>query len=54
MAPDTQRKGDDQSIVPALDLPFKRHQIRSENDHHQTACEADDEGQLEALPDPRN
>ena len=54
MASDTKREGDDQSIVPALDLPFIRHDAGSENDHHETACEADDEGQLEALPDPWN
>jgi len=54
MASDTQREGYDQSIVPALDLPFVRHDRGSENDHHETACEADDEGQLEALPDPWN
>lgn len=49
-----QRKRDNQRPIPTRNLPFKRHNIRRENDHHSDSRKADDEGQLEALPDTRN
>lgn len=50
MAADHQRERDDQRPIPTGDLPFKGHKLGSEDDHHGNAREADNERQLEALP----
>jgi hypothetical protein len=51
MAADHQRERDDQRPVPPGDLPLEGHKLGREDDHHRDAREADDERQLEALPD---
>lgn len=49
-----ERKRDDQSPIPAGNLPIEGNQVGSENDHHSDAREADDERQPEALPNARH
>jgi hypothetical protein len=51
VAPYDEGEGDNESPVPSGDLPFVRDGFGGEDNHHNDAGEADDEGELEAFPD---